>query len=247
MANKSKVILASFADGIFFDRKEKFLDEARAMNIFSEILFFDSSQLPEKFRSQHMGFMQSQKRGFGYWIWKPQVIGLALEQAENNDIVVYLDAGFTLNSAARARFQDYIDITMDSPFRMLSFQNVHTEAMWTKADLANRLGVGQNSHIMKTSQLGGGFVMLGKTSSNLDLISQWQEIAIEDNYRYSDDSPSVAENHPTFREHRHDQSIFSLLRKLRGTTITHYEVQPYTQTFENMKSQLPAWATRSRV
>ena len=223
------------------------MEEARAMNIFSDILFFDSSRLPEDFKSKHMSFMKSQTRGFGYWIWKPQVISLALKRATTSDVVVYLDAGFTLNSAARARFQEYIEITMDSPFRMLSFQNVHTEAMWTKADLANRLGVAQHSHIMKTSQLGGGFVILGKTSSNLDLISQWQEIAIEENYRYSDDSPSLAENHPKFREHRHDQSIFSLLRKIRGTTLTHYEVQPYTQSFENLKQQLPVWATRARV
>lgn len=245
MHKSAKVFLVAFADGAFAGRKRQFIHEAQGMNVFDKILFFDTSQLPDGFRAQHMAFMQSQRRGLGYWIWKPQVIGIALDQAGPNDLVVYMDAGFTLNASGRPRLLEYLEIAMDSPFKMLSFQNVHTEYMWTKADLAKRLGVDQSSHIMKTSQLSSGFIVLGKTPSNIDIIKQWQNLAVEENYRYSDDSPSAHSNHPHFQEHRHDQSISSLLRKLHGTTITHYEVQDYG-TFQALKPRLPAWATRLR-
>ena len=72
-------------------------------------------------------------------------------------------------------------------------------------------------------------------------------VAVADGYRYSDDSPSVLANHGEFREHRHDQSISSLLRKLRGTEITHYEVQLYDRYFTVLQPKLPAWATRRRT
>jgi hypothetical protein len=245
MQKSAKVILVSFADGPFTERKRKFIHEAQNLSIFDEILFFDASKLPDNFREQHMAFMQSGKRGFGHWIWKPQVIKIALDQATPNDLVVYVDAGFTLNASGRSRMEEYLEIAVDSPFKMLSFQNVHTEYMWSKMDLSKKLGVEHSNHIMKTSQLSGGFIVLGKTPSNIELINQWQDIAVAENYRYSDDSPSVNTNHPHFRAHR-SQSISSLLRKLRGTTITHYEVQAYDKYFHTLRLQLPAWATRLR-
>lgn len=246
MHNSSRVILAAFADGAFAARKTKFIEDARKVDVFDDILFFNASQLPESFRSRHMPFIGSHPRGFGYWIWKPQVILSALERAGDNDLVVYLDAGCTLNPAGRGRFLEYLDVAAASPYKMLSFQNVHTEYRWTKADLVKRLGLDQASHIMNTSQLCATFVIMGKTQSNIDLVRQWQDLCVEDGYRYVDDSPSVHPNHSSFQEHRHDQSIGSLLRKLRGTTITHFESQPYDIHYEALKSKLPIWKTCSR-
>jgi hypothetical protein len=244
MYKSARILLVSFGDGPFAGRKRGFIHEAQCLNVFDDILFFNASQLPDDFKERHMPFMRLQSRGFGYWIWKPQVIRTALERATHNDLVMYVDAGSTLNFSGRDRLLEYFEIAMDSPFKMLSFQNVHTECMWTKADLAKRLGVDGASHIMKTSQLSSGLIVLGKTPSNIDLIRQWQDVAVEENYRFSDDSASVLPNHPNFREHRHDQSISSLLRKLRGTTITHYEVKKYDRFFEAQKMRLPVWATR---
>jgi hypothetical protein len=242
-----KVTLVAFADGVFAPRKRKFLEEAHALGVFDECAVFDRTQLPAMFSAQHLPFMEAQARGFGYWIWKPQVILQAFDRAGPDDLVVYLDAGFSLNPAGKARMLEYFEIANDSSYKMLSFQNVHTENMWTKMDLAGRLGVAQSPQIMNTSQLTAGFMILGKTPSNVDLVGQWQEIAVEANYHYSDDSPSVLPNHVAFREHRHDMSISSLLRKIRGTAITHYEVQSYEWAYEALRPTLPALATRLRV
>jgi len=129
---------------------------------------------------------------------------------------------------------------------MLSFRNVHKECTWTKMDLAKRLGVENSPSVMCTSQLAGGFIVLGKTESNIELLRQWERLAVESNYRYSDDSASIVANHPSFVAHRHGQSISSLLRKIRGTEVTHYEVQAYSDSFARKKQSLPAWATRLR-
>jgi hypothetical protein len=247
MQTLAKVHLCAFADGPYVARKNQFLAEAVSLNIFDKIMFFDHSTLSSTFLEQNNHFMHSQRRGFGYWIWKPHVIELALEAASPEDVIIYLDAGFTLNAGGRHRFLEYIDITLDSSDKMLSFQNTHTEYRWTKADLAKRLGVLERPCIMSTSQLSSGFILLGKTTSNCDLIREWKKIAVEGNYHYSDDTPSKTRNHSEFIGHRHDQSISSLLRKIRGTAITHYEVQSYARHFDSLKPQLPAWATRLRA
>lgn len=246
-SSKIKFYLCAFADGPFTPRKSQFMNEAERLNIFDKILFFDHSMLPKTFLDQHISFMLSQQRGFGYWIWKPIVIEQTLEVALPGDVIIYLDAGFTLNEGGRYRFFEYIDIALDSPDKMLSFQNIHTEYRWTKADLAERLGVLNRISIMGTSQLSSRFIVLGKTSSNVDLVHKWGQIAVESNYQFSTDTPSTVQNHLEFVEHRHDQSIFSLLRKMRGTAITHYEVQSYAPYFDSLRPRLPAWATRLRT
>lgn len=231
---------------MFFNRGTTFEKQAKESGFFDDVMVYSLDKLPIDFQRNHGKFIKSNARGFGYWIWKPAVTIEALHMAGPEDIVVYLDAGYTINPKGRRRFKEYLEMTRDSCFGMLSFQNIFTEAHWTKADLAKRIGLGLNHMHMKTSQLGSGFFLLTPSSENLELMTTWQNIAVEENYRYSDDSHSILPNHIDFREHRHDQSISSLLRKDRGTVITHYEVQPYSGRFEELRPNLPAWATRLR-
>jgi len=238
-----KIHLVSFADGAFMDRGSEFAEEAAATNFFDSITVFKLADLSNDFLEPHKDFMMANRRGFGYWIWKPQVVLQLAEKSAPEDIIVYMDAGFELNSNAALRFKDYIDLVMAHSSKMLSFSNTHTEYIWSKRDLASRLEIDFESSLLKTTQLAAGFFLMQNTQENLELIKTWRNIAVEGNYHFSDDSPSKVNEHSLFREHRHDASIFSLLRKLRGTEITHYEVQTYPH-FNALKSQLPAWASR---
>jgi len=47
-----------------------------------------------------------------------------------------------------------------------------------------------------------------------DLVNEWYSVACK--YNLIDDSPSIKPNAEGFKEHRHDQSIFSLLTKKYG-------------------------------
>jgi hypothetical protein len=247
MSAQIKCRLVSFADGAGFpSRRPVLTDEARASGFFEDVAVHSLVTLPSAFRERHETYMRSTPRGFGYYIWKPVVVLEALERAQQDDVILYLDAGFKLNPTATRRFREYLEMTLDDANRMLSFLNVYTEAHWTKADLSARLGLAQTDSQLRTSQFGSGMFFLTKTRSNLDLVKAWADLAVQDAYHYSDDTPSVQENHPDFVEHRHDQSIFSLLRKQRGTAVTHYEVQAYSGAFDRRKHAIPAWAMRLR-
>ncbi|WP_323783851.1 hypothetical protein [Thalassovita sp.] len=241
-----KIHLASFADGAFHQRKVNFRLNAEEFGAFDTISIYDKASLPENFAKSHGNYMTNTKRGFGYWIWKPVVILETLQNADPDDCILYTDAGYTLNPEGKKRFSEYVELTMDSKYKMLSFQNMAVESHYTKADLASRLGLTINSTDMKTTQLTANIMLLKPTLENIDLIREWIEIGIEKNYHYSDDSPSETPNHPEFKEHRHDQSIASLLRKMRGTQTIYMESSPQNRSFEALKKDLPAWCTRRR-
>ena len=238
--------LLSFADGTFSGRTQGFISEATVTQSFDSVTVDDLSTLPAEFVAEHGGYMSGTSRGFGYWIWKPVVIRRALQACSSDDVLIYSDIGCTINPSGHARLMEYCDITRSSPFNMLSFQDVHTEKRWTKMDLARRLSVDRCPHIMSTSQLPSGLILMQKTSSNLDLLAEWEKIAVEENYRFSDDSASLLPNDDSFVEHRHDQSIFSILRKVRGTSITYYEAEPNDHYHEPLRPVFPFWATRSK-
>lgn len=238
--------LCSFADGAFSLAAKRFLIQAEALDIFDEINIYNFNSLASEYVAEHGAFIKSNLRGFGYWVWKPIVIQHLMQCSKPEDVIIYLDVGFQTQVAGKERFLEYISMACDSEYKMLSFQNVHTESSWTKADLSMRLGVLGRPSIMGSSQLSSGFIILCPTSSNLELVREWADLAVENNYHFSDDSHSVVPNVNGFIEHRHDQSIFSLLRKMRGTLITHYEVQAYDQHFYQKQDCLPALASRLR-
>ena len=244
-----KVHLVSFADGLFARRAKAFAREAASLGIFDKISVNNFGSMTAEFRRKHGRFIQDNPRGFGYWLWKPHVILDALSLASPDDVIIYSDAGFHINSGlkARDRMLDYIAITSASRFRMLSFMNVHTEYRWTKADLAARLDVSGDPEILGTSQIASGLLFLKPTESNVALIKDWAQISEEDGYRYLDDTSSRIPNHPEFQEHRHDASISSLLRKKRGTSLTFFEVQSYEWAWQASKGVLPMHADRLRV
>ncbi len=60
--------------------------------------------------------------------------------------------------------------------------------------------------------------MLVKDSNSISLVDQWYSICHKQT-RLVDDSPSNYPNDEGFVEHRHDQSVFSILRKMNGSLI----------------------------
>jgi len=242
----SRVRLCSFAEGPFCPRGPFFEQEARSMKVADWVKVFRLADLDPSFVAAHEAFISRNKRGFGYWIWKPQVVLETMRLSESNDLIVYMDVGFELNPAGRGRFLEYFKMAACGPHRQLAFSNTQTEYRWTKQDLAARLDLANDSLPMLSTQLAAGFFILLNTDANQSLVQRWADLAVEDNYRFSDDSPSIKKNHPEFVEHRHDASIFSLLRKKAGAHVTHYEVQAYDHHFSKLKDVLPAWASRKR-
>jgi len=187
-------------------------------------------------------FIKNNKRGYGYWIWKPLVVRHAFKKMNLGDVLLYCDAGCSLNAKGAARLQDYVNMAQTSPSGIVSFQMPHLDKHWCKSSLVKHLSeMGAERHA-ETGQLMATVFFIRKSEKNMRLVEKWLEIVSM--FWTIEDSPSNVPNFDGFQEHRHDQAVWGLLRKCVGTEILEDE------TWGNFSSaqmkMFPIWATRRR-
>ena len=84
-----------------------------------------------EFRKKYSDVL-TQSRGGGYWIWKYHLIQKLLKKMQQNEILIYIDAGCHLNPKGKDRFNQYIEMLKKSDYGMLSFQmHNQIEKWWT--------------------------------------------------------------------------------------------------------------------
>lgn len=158
---------------------------------------------------KHEKFIVNNKRGYGYWIWKCYLIKKVMNTMENGDIIVYTDSGCELNVNGRPRMIEYIQLVMKND--TLAMKMDLQEKKYTKMDLFHTLNSSKED--MNTGQIESGIIILKKTDKNLAILDEIIELYEKDNYHLVDDTPSILPNDESFIEHRHDQSILSLIFK----------------------------------
>ena len=189
--------------------------EESAQGKVDNIVIFKESDIDTDFYVKHQQHFRD-KRGFGYWIWKSYLVFEILKLINNNDILVYADAGCTMNMFAIHRFNQYLNIVNSSQYGILSFELDVLEKTYTKMDLFEYLGLNTDKFLNSKQIIATTFI-LKKCNHTINLINEWYNTACI--YNLIDDSPSILKNDDSFIEHRHDQSIFSLIAKKYGTEI----------------------------
>ena len=161
----------------------------------------------------HLEWAQSPAgaRGFGYWGWKPYLVGKLLESLPDGDLVVYSDAGNVLTHGPG--WDRYLDMARDTGGCFFFHDVRHaTDAQYTKADLLAHFDPDNHPGL---GMLWAGAWIVKAGGEARALMRHWSQWWDEARYHYVDDSPSRTPNALDFREHRHDQSVLSLLVKSR--------------------------------
>lgn len=184
--------------------------EAEKMNFESSQIWDESVLLQSDFWLEHQEFIKSHKRGYGYWIWKPYIILERLKQLPHKAVLLYADGGCELNPASK-KLDSYAKMALQSR-GLLLFHTNYDEAQYCKRDTIAKILPGAPLDILRKQRIGTFFLAV-----NIEKVRQFfeevLEIATVDNYHFVDDSASATPELPEFIEHRHDQSIISLLSK----------------------------------
>lgn len=227
------ITFLSFANIKYYPALRRIEKEAIESAFFDDVRIFTEKDLSQEIKD----YCDSNRRGYGYWLWKPYIVCKAMEEMNSEDILVYSDAGFTINKNGAKRFEEYIDIVKNGEHGILSFQLSHTEKKYTKGDIFEYFDA---FDLSETRQLVGGLFILRKTDYTSELIRAWFDTCNRMR-NLIDDSESIVENDKDFIENRHDQSIFSIIRKKRGTHILPDE------SFSGLKyprDAYPFWLTK---
>tara|TARA_B110000967_G_scaffold203765_1_gene245006 strand:- start:6919 stop:11559 length:4641 start_codon:yes stop_codon:yes gene_type:complete len=222
---------------------DRICDEATQFNLFTEIIGLKDDYLKNntQFWDKHATFIDNNPVGYGYWLWKPYIVKKQLEKMKDNEILCYIDAGCVLNNSPTAinRFKQYINLVKNNEYGLLSFELPGKECEWTKMDTIHYLNA---NNIMNTNQLVGGIFIIRKTERNINMVNKWYETCC--NYQLIDETPSTITNDSSFKEHRHDQSVWSIIRKQEGSSIIKDET-----FFKNPNDEIdyPILAKRKRI
>ena len=175
--------------------------------------------LPKTFTQQWGEFMNTNKKGFGYYVWKSIVVLNALHTMNDGDLLVWLDSGMHIKPGCGTRvLQDYYKRLIDSKESVMAFRIKYMEDAWTKRDLKEYIG--ELPANTTPNQFCTGVIIFQKSTKSMHLVSEWVRISQLQNGHMIDDSTSTSgPEMDCFNQHRHDQSIFSLLAKKYGCLV----------------------------
>lgn len=192
-------------------------------------------------------FELGKEKGAGFYLWKPYFVWKAISSIKSKDFLVYLDsAGFYYRSSIIpivSYMQNYdIDMICSRRYRYL-------EKHWTKRDAFVYMGCDSPKYTEQVQAMSGFFV-LRKTDKTIKLIQEWLMYAQD--YRIITEVPNVSglDNYIGFQQHRHDQSILSLLeckydvKTIEASPIADFYV--YHHTLETSVRAVKAELARKR-
>ena len=150
--------------------------------------------------------LQGRTRGYGWWSWKPWCILQTLQQrAAPGDVVVYCDAAMTVEAA----LAPYAAATRHALlFRLGQWhQKDYRNKTWTKRDTFAMMGMADDEH-REAIQLNAAIQLYRHTPQALAFVHRYRDWCMR---REVIDDARALEPYPGFIDHRHDQSILSLL------------------------------------
>ncbi len=229
------IVLSSFANTPLKKGFSRLLYQAREFNVFDEINFYTEEDLDTPFRRKFRKLLRPYSRGYGYWCWKPQVIYQTLCKMNEGDILLYMDLGSHLNIFGKERFMDYIDIVHKSESGILAFRSsAHIERKLTKMDVFRYFKVEENEFYTNTTQIEATHIFIRKCKTSVDLVNEWLKVLYDRSELFTD-SVSMNPELPEFKEHRHDQSVFSILAK-KYSIETLSTDETYSENWDTMYS-----------
>ena len=202
-----KKYLVNYSDKTHKNAQIENSKSAISIGEFDEVFSFNFKDLGEEFISENKNIL-SQRRGAGYWMWKPFVIKKALDLINDGDILMYSDSGisFIRNTDELVSIMD----NTDEKLLLFELEDIHPNKRWTKRDCFVYMGLDDEPYLSK-NQLLASYILMRKNDFVIKFINEWLHYAKD--YRVITDSPNECGllNYPEFMDHRHDQSILSLL------------------------------------
>lgn len=250
MTNK-EVHFITYGDNKYANAKARLLNEAKDFYDFKTITGYGLNDLDVKFKKRFKNIL-NQPRGGGYWIWKPYILYKKFMEIKDNEYLVYLDAGCKLNKQGINRFNEYIDLLDNSKYGILSFQmtNKHNQGFcreneWTVKEIFEYFNLKIDGEHGNSAQFVGGVLIIKKNQHSKIILETYLKSVFNNPIMFSDYFNK--NNQATFfKDNRHDQSVFSLIRKTLGTVIIDGDESCILPWGSKESLKYPFWAMRSR-
>lgn len=240
--SNKKVHFITYGNEKFKKAKERIINEAKDSGFFTSTTAYGPEDLSSEFANKYRDILKQPRIG-GYGIWRPYIILDKLNELNYNEYLIYCDAGCTINKNGERRFNEYLELINKSNYGIISFQMNQPEKKWTTAEIFNYFSISKDDDIYNSGQIIDGILIMKKTPHLLKIIKIWLQVVSDDPYLFTDKYNNNNQC-SDFRDNRHEQSVFSIIRKKYGSVVIN------DKTYGNWKSESllkePFWATRKR-
>jgi hypothetical protein len=182
-----------------------------AKNFFDEYHVFSLNDIDSDFLEKNKSIL-SQSRGAGYWLWKPYFLKKIMEIINYGDIVFYVDAGnIFINDPSslyeKLNINDGI-ILFDNRDGMSNGESAKNYIS-CKKDSFVLMNCDSNEYVYGT-HLNASYQIYQKNKTSVEFIDEYLRFC--ENEKIITDTPNeFGPNYPGYYDHRHDQSVLSLL------------------------------------
>jgi hypothetical protein len=246
LIDNKKIHMISYGNEKFINSKKRIFNEGINSNFFYSIEVFGPENLDKEFKYKYNNIL-TLERGGGYWLWKLNIIEQKLKKINDNDYLIYIDSGCTINEKGINRLNEYINMLENSNLGIISFQLGHLEKIWTIKEIFDYFNINNESNILNSGQYMATILIMKKNNHLIKILDTWSNLVninpllITDYYTYNNQEEY-------FKDNRHDQSVLSVIRKIEGSIILDDETYfgDGIQSYKNNANalQYPFWATR---
>ena len=206
-------ILLNYASGKFLESQFKNSQSGLAAG-FTVVYQMSDAEIDSDFYENNKTIL-SQKRGAGYWLWKAYFVNKLIQTLSETDILFYADSG----SVFIKKMDSIFEHIQNNPRGVIAFNMAggHIEKLWTKRDLFLEMKMNELKYT-DTPQRMASFMAFRGTKFAKDLCVEYLNLATNP-HLITDEPNQDGWVEAGFHDHRHDQSIWSLLTKKHDVAI----------------------------
>ena len=224
---RARKIFFTFAAGPNYTTRY-LAEDARALGMFDAVKAYGPQDLDREFWWQHLAFFSENflvrarrsfdKRGFGFWIWKPYLIKRELDRMQDGDILVYCDAGAIVENPPHARRQlqaSFAHVQNLSVGFCTNRVNPRFRYGWCKEDALVALDA-TSDDIRGMIPYGSGRILCRKHAPAMRIVDAWAALVAQKRYFIFDNTRSRRPNPPQFMKHIMEQAPLSIFMQKYG-------------------------------
>jgi len=248
-----KKIIVSYANDLYKKSQLLLSDTALNIGMVNDSIMYDDKWLHTTDfykNSKRNQYILNQRRGNGFFMWKPFIILNAFKELEDGDVVLYSDAGVKVIGNLNPLFE----VAQSDPnggrviFKLPAVGVPHHLARtWTKRDCFILMGCDEEKY-WNANMSNGAVSLWMKTPENIKFLEEWLQIMRDPRVVTDDTNMCGKPNLLEFRDHRHDQSVLSLLAikynfimyrdptQFGNEELNQFTNSPYEQLFHHHRN-----------
>ncbi len=204
--HREPVILVNYAHGpeVFFKNQNALLQSALGKG-FDLTMSYRRGHLDPVFFTKNKDILD-QKRGAGYWLWKPYLILKTMEMYPDNTVIVYADSGVVMSKPLAPLLKE-LD---KKPIIFTRSNELVSLRAHLKKEAQQRLGISALDPRLNAPDLWAFFMVLKNTPETRAFVQEWLALCeMKDVLTDVPFNPDMQEK--GFLGHLHDQSLLSLV------------------------------------